>query len=359
MVPVTVNFFVKQGQANRGRTFGLAVMYCLSIIIIFTLVGVLFSAFLGASSLQRLANTAWLNLSVAAIFILFGLSLLGLFELRLPSALLNASAQGESHGGLIGVFFMALTLTITSFTCTFPVVGGLLVVASGGNYLYPVIGLATFATVLALPFFLLALTPGLLHQLPKSGDWMNTVRIVGGLIEIAAAFKFVNTAEIALGATPDSAWFDVQVVLTIWIVLSLVAGLYLLGLFRTDHDLEAIRVGPIRILFAALFLGFSLYMAPALFGNPPESRFYNLLVGLMPPDVGELSRPAAVASGGTGETKASATDPKLAERQETLVHGVKWLMSFELAQEQAKAENKPMLIDFTGVNLRQLPADGA
>ena len=167
MVPITVNFFVKQGHQSKGQTTGLAVTYCLAIIGIFTAVGVLFSFFLSATALQRLANNPWLNVVVAVLFLAFGLSLLGLFEVRLPSFLLNASAQGESRGGLIGVVFMALTLTITSFTCTFPVVGGLLVMAAGGQFFLPIVGLATFATVLALPFFLLALSPGLLSRMPR------------------------------------------------------------------------------------------------------------------------------------------------------------------------------------------------
>lgn len=359
MVPVTVNFFVKQGQtAGRGRTIGLAVTYCLAIIGVFTLVGVLFSAVLGASSLQRLANTAWLNLGVAAIFILFGLSLLGLFELRLPGWLLNASAQNEGRGGLIGVVFMALTLTITSFTCTFPVVGGLLVVASKGSYLYPVIGLATFATVLALPFFLLALAPGVLTNLPRSGDWMNAVKVVGGLVEIGAAFKFLNTAEIALGSTPQNAWFDAEVVLAIWVALTTVCGLYLLGLFRTDHDLDAVKVGPLRMLLGSAFLFLALYLAPALFGTPPQSRIYNrLVVGLLPADSNDLDRPVLPSIGGEAgrslmaeRRKATSSDPEKAITEETSFHGVLWGFSFEEARKRAKDEGRPILIDFTGVN---------
>jgi thiol:disulfide interchange protein DsbD len=357
MVPVTVNFFVKQGQAGRGRTISLAVTYCLAIIGVFTLVGVLFSALLGASSLQRLANTAWLNLTVAAIFIVFGLSLLGLFELRLPSWLLNASAQNEARGGLIGVVFMALTLTITSFTCTFPVVGGLLVVASRGSYLYPVLGLATFATVLALPFFLLALAPGLLRSVPRSGDWMNAVKVVGGLVEIGAAFKFLNTAEIALGATPQNAWFDTEFVLAVWVVMAAVCGLYLLGLFRTDHDHEAIRVGPVRMLLGASMLFLALYLAPALFGTPPKSRMYNrLVVGLLPADSHELEqRPVLPSAVGEGPPRflakqATSADPEKAEAEERSFHGVVWGFSYNAAVQQAKAEGKPILIDFTGVN---------
>jgi thiol:disulfide interchange protein DsbD len=361
MIPVTVNFFVKQGQAGKGKgkATGLAITYCLAIIGIFTAVGVFFSFFFSASFLQNLANNPWLNLLVAALFLAFGLSLLGLFEISLPSFLLNASAQGESRGGLIGVIFMALTLTITSFTCTFPVVGGLLVMAAGGNFLFPILGLATFATVLALPFFLLALSPGLLSKMPRSGDWMNAVKVVGGLVEIGAALKFINTAELGY-VTPENAWFDASVVLTAWIALSAVCGFYLLGFFRTDHDHEEVKVGPGRMVFGTMFLGLALYMTPALFGRPPQSLVWDrLVVGILPPDAYEFNPPVQVAGSGTGEengpggateVRASSTDPSQAERQEKKVHGVVWGMSLDQARELAAAQKKPILIDFTGVN---------
>jgi len=355
MVPITVNFFVKQGQGKGGRSkaTGLAIIYCLSIIGVFTAVGVLFSFFFSASALQTLANNPWLNLFVAGLFVAFGLSLLGLFELRLPNFLLNASSQGESKGGLIGVVFMALTLTITSFTCTFPVVGGLLVMAAGGDFFYPIIGLATFATVLALPFFVLALSPNLISRMPRSGDWMNAVKVVGGLVEIGAALKFVNTAELAW-VTPENAWFDAQVVLTSWVVLSVVCGMYLLGLFRTDHDHDFVKVGPGRLVCGALFLGLALFMAPALFGRVPQSVVWNrLIVGILPPDSSEFSANSQLAAGGDPslrEVKATSTDPAQAEREEKKAHSVLWGMSFDQARELAAAQKRPVLIDFTGVN---------
>jgi thiol:disulfide interchange protein DsbD len=355
MIPITVNFFVKQGQNGKakGTVTGLAITYCLAIIGIFTAVGVFFSFFFSASFLQNLANNAWLNLAVAVLFVTFGLSLLGLFEIRLPSFLLDASSRGENRGGLIGVVFMALTLTITSFTCTFPVVGGLLVMAAGGSFLYPILGLATFATVLALPFFLLALSPGLLSRMPRSGDWMNSVKVVGGLIEIGAALKFLNTAELSY-VTPENAWFDAHVVLTSWTVLSAVCGCYLLGFFRTDHDYDDVKVGPGRMLFGTLFLGLALYMAPALFGYPPRSLVWDrLIVGILPPDSGEFSARVQLAGGvsaGPAEVKASSKDPAQATREEKKVHGVIWGMSFDQARETAAAQNRPILIDFTGVN---------
>lgn len=357
MVPVTVNFFVKQGQNGAGTT-KLAVAYCLAIIGIFTLVGVAFSAFFGAASLQQVANHPYLNLFIAVLFLAFGLSLLGLFEIRLPNFLLNATAKGEGRGGMVGVMFMAATLTITSFTCTFPVVGGLLVMASKGSYLYPVMGLATFATVIAVPFFLLALSPSLLSKMPKSGDWMNTVKTVGGLVEIGAAFKFLNTAEIAY-TVPEEAWFDAQTVLSVWVVLSAVCGLYLLGFFRTDHDYEEPKVGPGRMIFGCSFLFLALYMTPALFGRPPQSQIYSrLIVGILPPDAGELAAfPMMASAGGESSggasshgTKATSPDPQVALTQQTSFHGVLWGMSLDQAKERAKAEKKPILIDFTGVN---------
>jgi thiol:disulfide interchange protein len=350
MIPVTVNFFVKQGQKKNGSTRGLALAYSLSIVLIFLAIGLLFSISFGAASLSKLANNPWLNFGVAALFLVFGLSLLGLFEIRLPNFLLNASSQGESKGGLIGVMFMALTLTITSFTCTFPVVGGLLVMAAGGDLLYPVIGLTTFASVLAFPFLLLALSPGLLAKMPKSGDWMNTVKVVGGLIEIGAAFKFINTAEVVF-VTPSEAWFNAYTVLAIWVIMLLVCGIYLLGLFRTDHDYEEIKVGAGRIVSGWAFLALALFLTPALFGRPPENKIWFLVAGLLPADAADLKAPAGPGGGGEALARAATSDdPKKAEREQTSFHGVAWGWSYEAALEKARAAGKPVLIDFTGVN---------
>jgi len=353
MIPITVNFFVKQGNKKKGKTTGLAIAYCLAIIGIFTSFGVLVSFFFSATALQNLAADKWLNAFVAIMFLAFGLSLLGLFEVRLPNFLLNASAKGEGRGGMIGVMFMALTLTITSFTCTFPVVGGLIVMASRGEFFYPIVGLATFSSVLAFPFFLLALAPGLVSSMPKSGDWMNSVKVIGGLVEIGAALKFLNTAEIGFGAVPQDAWFDAPLVLSVWVGIAIVCGLYLLGLFRTDHDHDEVRIGPGRLILGSGFLALALFFAPALFGNPPKSPLWDLVVGILPPDVGDLSggSHAAVASTQNqgGPRKATSSDPSQAEREESSVHGVLWGMSYEQALEKAKAENRPILIDFTGV----------
>jgi thiol:disulfide interchange protein len=377
MIPITVNFFVKQGEAKNGSPTKLAIVYCVAIITIFTGIGLGVTALLGATGATQLGGNKWVNLIFGIAFIGLGLSLLGLFEIRLPTALLNASASAEGKGGLVGVMFMAITLTITSFTCTAPVVGTLLVASTRGQYFYPVLGLLTFSAVMALPFFLLALMPGLLRKMPKSGDWMNAVKVVGGLVEIALAFKFLNTAEIGFGASSSSAWIDAQVVLTAWVVTGVACGIYLLGLFRTDHDHAAIQVGPIRMVSGIGFLGIALFLAPALFGNPPKSKFYDAIVGILPPDVGELnSREATIretvaqlaelihdqpTTGGPkremasgepeirGPVQAVSSDPKVAVLQEKKFHGVPWGMSYEAALQEAKAKNKLVLIDFTGV----------
>jgi thiol:disulfide interchange protein len=225
--------------------------------------------------------------------------------------------------------------------------------AAGGNFFYPIIGLATFAAVVALPFFLLALSPGLISKMPRSGDWMNAVKVVGGLVEIGAALKFVNTAELAW-VTSEKAWINAQVVLTAWVVLSAVCGVYLLGLFRTDHDHDDVKVGPSRLVAGALFLVLALYMAPALFGHLPRGLVWSrLIVGILPPDAGKLA--SEIRGAGSGDpslqdVKATSTNPAEAERQEKRVHGVVWGLSFDQAKEIAAAQKKPILIDFTGVN---------
>jgi thiol:disulfide interchange protein len=182
---------------------------------------------------------------------------------------------------------------------------------------------------------------------------MNAVKVVGGLVEIGAAFKFVNTAELAW-VTPENAWFDAQVVLTSWVVLSVVCGIYLLGLFRTDHDHDEVKVGPGRIMCGSLFLTLALFMAPALFGHVPQSVVWNrLIVGILPPDSSEFSASVQLAAGGDPslrEVKATSTDPAQAEREEKRAHGVIWGMSFDQARELAVVQQKPILIDFTGVN---------
>jgi thiol:disulfide interchange protein DsbD len=183
---------------------------------------------------------------------------------------------------------------------------------------------------------------------------MNAVKVVGGLVEIGAALKFINTAELAFGP-PEDAWFNAHVVLTSWIALSVVCGLYLLGMFRTEHDHDAVKVGAGRLILGAAFLGMALFLTLALFGRAPQSRVWNrLIVGLLPPDSSAFNANVPFVGEGGGapleEVKATSTDPAQAEREEKKVHGVLWGLSFDQAREMATSQNKPILIDFTGVN---------
>ena len=213
---------------------------------------------------------------------------------------------------------------------------------------------------------MLALAPGILSNLPRSGDWMNSVKVVGGLIEIGAAFKFLNTAEVSMRGVPEEAWFDAQVLLAAWVVIAAVCGFYLLGFFRTSHDHQEPSVGVGRLLIGSMFLFLALYFTPALFGYPPRSQIYDrLIVGLLPADAGELDAETQLLTrleqfgmmspggGGSGAEErpliADSEDPEEVQRARSL-HGVWWDMSYDVALAKAKESNKPVLIDFTGVN---------
>ena len=237
MVPITISFFLKQAEKGHHRPSTLATIYCGGIIATFTGLGLLMAALFEATSLNRLANNPWLNLVLAGVIVLFGISMLGVFEIRVPSWLLTWSAGKEQKGGIIGTLFMALTFTLVSFTCTFAFAGLLLVMASKGEVLWPVLGMLAFSAAFSFPFFLLALFPSFLKKLPKSGGWMNTIKVTMGFIEIGAALKFLSVA--------DTSWFGQPMYLTYnvvmigWLVMATAMGLYLLGLFRMPHDMPA------------------------------------------------------------------------------------------------------------------------
>ena len=192
MIPITVSFFLKQGETGEMQPVKSAGLYALGIIVIYSALGLILALTLGASGANQIASNPWVNLLLAALFVYFALSLFGMYEIQLPSKLRQFSVQQETRGGTIGILFMSLTFTLTSFTCTVQFVGLLLVAASQGHYLWPLIGMVTYSTAFALPFFLLALFPQKLAQLPKSGGWLNSVKVVMGFLEIAAAFKFIS-----------------------------------------------------------------------------------------------------------------------------------------------------------------------
>ncbi|MFY9253831.1 MAG: cytochrome c biogenesis protein CcdA [Fuerstiella sp.] len=283
MIPVTVSYFLKQGEDRPGSTLKLAVIYCLGIIGAFTVLGLSVAVLVGPTALPTLAGNRWLNLAFAAIFIVFSLMLLGMFEIRIPSWLLTWSSKKQDSGGVAGVLFMALTFTLVSFTCTFAFVGSLLVVAAGGSFLKPIIGMIAFSTAFASPFFLLALFPSMLKKLPKSGGWMNSVKVTLGLLELAIVMKFLSIADIGFGGVGKPQLLDFSLVVGAWIAIAAVTGAYLLGLFRLPHDSPGGVIGPVRCLMAICFFGLASYMGIGLLGEKaPEGIIWKQIAAFAP-----------------------------------------------------------------------------
>ncbi|MEZ6061239.1 MAG: protein-disulfide reductase DsbD family protein [Planctomycetaceae bacterium] len=330
MIPVTVSFFLKQGETGKDNTLRLAIVYCLGIVGTFTVLGLLTATFFGGEALNQLANNPWLNLFFALVFTLFAMMLLGMFELRVPSWLLTWSAKRESTGGIVGVLFMALTFTLVSFTCTFAFVGTLLVVAAKGSYFWPIIGMLAFSTAFASPFFFLALFPGMLKKLPKSGGWMNRVKVTLGLLELAIVAKFLSVADIGFSATQTPYLLDFSLVVGAWIAVAVVTGLYLLGMFSIGHDDNNRSTGPLQAVFALTFIGIGVYMAVGLFAREePKGIVWQQIAAFAPPT-------AAISETDNGYF---------------LEHdGLQYALEFDTAVEQARGANKPIFVDFTGVN---------
>ncbi|AWM33361.1 protein-disulfide reductase DsbD family protein [Hymenobacter nivis] len=349
MVPMTVSFFTG-GQDSRGRGILKAVVYGLSIIVIYTLIGVVVARLLGEDGPNFMA-THWLpNLLFFVVFVVFGLSFLGLFEITLPSGLVNKADAQADKGGWLGVFFMAFTLVLVSFSCTGPIVATVLGLAARGQTLAPVVGMLGFSLAFALPFTLFAIFPSWLKSLPRSGGWLNTVKVVLGFVELMLALKFLSMVDLAYH------WgiLTRDVYLVLWVVLSALLGLYLLGKFRLSHDspLEHLSVG--RLLMAVLAFSFMTYLVPGLFGAPLP-----LLAGYLPPQsrhdfslaAGAPATPVQAASA-LGET------PRFGDFLE-LPHGLQGYFDLQQGIRAAKLAHKPIFIDFTGhacVNCRKMEA---
>lgn len=328
MVPITVSFFQKQSEKQHHRPVTMAAVYCVGIIGTFTGLGMLMSILFGAASPNTLANNPWINLFIAGILIFFGFNLLGMFEIRIPSWLLTYAAGQESRGGFIGVLFMALTFTLTSFTCTFAFAGGLLSLAAKGDRLWPILGLLAFSAAFSMPFFFLALFPSLLKKLPKSGGWMNTIKVIMGLIELGAAFKFLATADQSWNPIP--VLFDYEMVMTGWMVTSIIAGFYLLGLFRLPHDVSADHIGVVRLMFASTFFGLAAYISVGLFSaSEPKGALYATIRSLAPLRLNVIN-----------DSFGPAVEHD----------GILYALDYQKAIEYAERHNKPVFLDFTGVN---------
>ncbi len=268
LIPMTVSFFLKQNK-SRSKAIGAATTYGISIIVIYVLLGLLVTIIFGASALNELATSAGFNIAFFILLVVFAVSFMGGFELTLPASWSNKiDSKVDSTTGYLSIFFMAFTLALVSFSCTGPIIGTLLVEAAAtSNFVSPAIGMFGFALALALPFSLFAMFPTMLKSMPKSGGWMNTVKVVLGFLELALALKFLSVADLAYG------WriLDREVFISLWIVIFALLGVYLLGKITFPHDSKTERIGVTRFMLACVSLAFAVYMLPGLWGAPLKS----------------------------------------------------------------------------------------
>ena len=342
IIPMTVSFFTNQ---EKGKLK--ALIYGISIVVIYTLIGTVVSR-LNGPAFANFLSTHWIpNVLFFTIFFVFGLSFLGLFEIVLPSSLVNKMDQKADQGGYAGVFFMAFTLVLVSFSCTGPIVGSLLVASAGGEVLKPIIGMAAFSSAFAIPFTLFALFPQWLKSLPKSGGWLNTVKVVLGFLELALALKFLSIADQVYH------WhiLDREVYLAFWIVIFGMLGFYLLGKIRTPHDSPIETVSVPRIVMSIITLTFVVYMIPGMWGAPLKA-----LAGYLPPQ-STIDFDLNKSTLGT-ISNAEATPKKYGDLFH-LPHELDGFFDLKEALAYAKTVNKPVFIDFTGhgcVNCREMEA---
>jgi cytochrome c biogenesis protein CcdA len=319
MIPITVSFFLKQSEKEHHRPITMALVYCGTIIVVLTVAAVaLLSLF------RQLSVNPVMNFAIGGLFLFFALSLLGMYDIELPSGLARFTSARENLGGLVGTMFMALTFTIISFACVAPFLGGFGGMAAGVelSLAHRVLGGLAFATTFASPFFLLALFPSLLKKLPKSGSWLNSVKVVMGFLELAAALKFLRAGELMV--VPESLLLTYDFVLGLYIALSLLCGLYLLGLYRLPNDSPLEHLSVPRLLLSLLFIGLGLYLTPALFKNGER---------------GKNQQP-------TGALFAWVDAFLLPEEQEG--SSLPWLGNLQEGLQRARQEHKLVFLDFTG-----------
>ncbi|MBB4036747.1 thiol:disulfide interchange protein DsbD [Dysgonomonas hofstadii] len=327
MIPMTVSFFLKRNKKSRKMAIRDAVTYGLGIIIIYVTLGLLITGIFGASALNDLSTSALFNLIFFALLVIFAISFFGAFEMVLPSSWTNKMDQkADSTTGIISIFFMAFTLALVSFSCTGPIIGTLLVQAAGsGSIIAPAVGMFGFAIALAIPFSLFAIFPSWLESMPKSGGWLNSVKVVLGFLELALALKFLSVADLAYG------WgiLDREVFLVLWIVIFVLLGVYLLGKLKLPHDSELPHVSVPRLFMAIISFAFAIYMIPGLWGAPLKA--------------------------------ISAFSPPLFTQDFSLYKGEVHAKfdDYEAGMDYARKNGKPVMIDFSGygcVNCRKMEA---
>ena len=346
MIPMTVTFFLKEDQ-TRAQGIRTAVLFGLSIIVIYTIVGTIFAFTFGADGLNALA-THWLpNLLIFVLFIVFALSFLGLFEINAPYKLVNKADRAAEKGGFAGIFFMSATLVLVSFSCTIPLVGNVLVLAAGGEIVKPILGMFAYSLAFAIPFTLFAMFPEWLKGLPKSGGWLNSVKVTLGLLELALALKFFSIAD----QTYHWGLLDRDVNIAIWIVIFTVLGFYFLGKIKLKGDSEILHLGVGRLVLSIMTFSFVIYLIPGLWGAPLKA-----LAGYLPPmHTHDFDLMAATRAVNNNEI---CEEPKYMDFLH-LPHGLKGYFDYEQALACARQQNKPIFIDFTGhgcTNCREMEA---
>jgi len=353
LLPFTVSYFTK-GDYSRAGAVGRAAFYGLSIIVIYVALGLAVTVVFGADALNNLASNGVFNLVFFALLVVFAASFLGAFELTLPNSWIAKTDTQADKGGLLGIFFMAATLALVSFSCTGPIIGTLLVqAASTGQLLSPAVGMFGFSLALALPFTLFALFPSALKALPKSGGWLNSVKVVLGFLELALALKFLSNVDLAY----HWEWFDREVFLSLWIIIFALLGFYLLGKIRFAHDSETATVSLPRLFLAIVVLAFTTYLVPGLWGAPLQA-----VAGFLPPQHTQDFDLYTPTLGGGAATSATPAAPRAAHKYGDLFKaplGLDAYFDYDEARAYARQVGKPILIDFTGnacVNCRKMEA---
>lgn len=351
MIPMTVSFFIKKTK-SRAKSIKDALIYGLSIIVIYVGLGLGVTLIFGADALNELSTNPWFNVAFFAILVLFAFAFFGAFELQLPSSWVNKmDSKADKSSGLLGIFFMAFTLVLVSFSCTGPIIGTLLVEAVSTGATSALIGMTGFAIALSIPFTLFAIFPSWLKSLPKSGGWLNSVKVVLGFLELALALKFLSTADLV------SHWgiLSRETFLVLWIVIFTMLGFYLLGKMKFAHDSDLPYISVPRLMMAIISLGFALYMVPGLWGAPLKA-------------ISAFAPPMATQDFNLAENKVILTTNENQSHNNTnkknadlfhCPHGLNCYFDYEEGLAEAKRTGKPLFIDFTGhgcVNCRNMEA---
>ncbi|MBS1584535.1 MAG: thioredoxin family protein [Bacteroidetes bacterium] len=353
MIPITVSFFTKRSK-TRAEGIRNAIYYSLSIIIIFTVLGILISAIFGGNALNNLSTNWIANLFFFAVFVIFGISFLGAFEIQLPSSWTSKTDSKAGVGSFAGIFFMALTLVIVSFSCTGPIIGPLLVIAGRGGITGPAIGMFGFSVGLALPFALFAVFPGMLNKIASSGGWLNQVKVTLGFIEMMLALKFLSNADLARG------WrlLDREVFIAIWIVLAVLLGVYLLGKLKLSHDDAPAKniygqeyVSLFKLFLAIGCFSFAVYLLPGMWGAP-----LNAMSQFVPP-MGTQDFVLGAGGGNGAAVETGGDKPvkyvdvlKIYEPEVVRKFGLVTYYDYDEAVAASKKLKKPIMLDFTGIN---------